>query len=281
MMAIVMPETPASIEERGPAAYVAEFVGTFLLVLFICLVVIANSRDGLGVTDWAVIGLVHLLVLFLLVNALGGTSGAHFNPAITSTLTALRKITPQDATIYVALQFAGGVAAAIVAKELLKDEGAAVHYGAPAVSPHSTNFGAFICELIGTFVLMWAVMAAAVNPRAERGWAGLMIGGALGFAVMTFGWLSGAGLNPARSFGPALVTGKGGFGGAGTFILVYVIGPIVGAFLAGVAYTALVLRPQAEEYGVEDIAVDARGDLLVGEGIGREQPGERPIDKLD
>src|SRR5437588_2328709 len=88
MMAIAMSSTPARrsappIEERGSAAYVAEFLGTFLLVLFVALVVIANSPGGLGVTDWAVIGLVHLLVLMVLVNALGGTSGAHFNPAIT------------------------------------------------------------------------------------------------------------------------------------------------------------------------------------------------------
>src|SRR2546423_13044919 len=107
------------IEERGVAAYVAEFVGTFMLVLFVALIVIANSRDGLGFTDWAVIGLVHLLVLMLLVNALGGTSGAHFNPAVTATLTALRKIRPDDAAIYVILQLAGGVAGALVAKAVL------------------------------------------------------------------------------------------------------------------------------------------------------------------
>src|SRR3954447_13772214 len=189
MMAIAMSapirESPAPIEERGPAAYVAEFVGTFMLVLFVALIVIANSPGGLGVTDWAVIGLVHLLVLFLLVNALGGTSGAHFNPAVTSTLTALRKITPQDGAIYVILQFAAAVAAAVIARALLKDEGAASNYGAPAVSFHTTDFGGFVCELIGTFGLMWAIMAAAVNPRAERGWAGLMIGGALGLGVLT------------------------------------------------------------------------------------------------
>src|ERR1044071_6673498 len=119
MMAIAMsaatarPAAPA-IEERGPAAYVAEFVGTFLLVLFIALVVIANSTGGLGVTDWAVIGLVHVFVLMILVNALGGTSGAHFNPAITATLTALPKTTPADALIYVILQFAGAVAAGVI-----------------------------------------------------------------------------------------------------------------------------------------------------------------------
>src|SRR5206468_1165601 len=145
-------------------------VGTFLLVLFVALIVIANSSGGLGVTDWAVIGLVHLLVLMLLVNALGGTSGAHFNPAITATLAALRKITPADAVIYVILQLAGGVAAALVAKALLTNEGAFVNDGAVGVSPKITNFGGFIGELIGTFTLMWAIMAAAVNPRAPRAW---------------------------------------------------------------------------------------------------------------
>jgi MIP family channel proteins len=270
-------QTPAPIEERGPAAYVAEFVGTFLLVLFIVFIV--TDRQVLNVTDWAVIGLVHLLVLMLLVNALGGTSGAHFNPAVTATLTALRKITPADALIYVILQLAGGVAAALVAKAVLTDEGDVVNYAATAVSSNTTKLGGFICEVIGTFTLMWAIMAAAVNPRAPRAWAGLMIGGALGLGVMAFGPLSGAGFNPARSFGPAVVSGE--FGGAGTFLLVYVLGPVVGAFLAGVGYTALVLRPQADEYGVDDVAVGPEGELIVGRGVGREHPGERPIDKLD
>ncbi|HEY3019580.1 MAG TPA: aquaporin [Solirubrobacteraceae bacterium] len=271
-------QTPA-IEARGPAAYVAEFIGTFMLVLFVAVIVIANSRDGLGFTDWAVIGLVHAFVLMLLVNSLGGTSGAHFNPAVTATLTALRKITPADALIYVVVQLAGAVAAAIVAKALLTDEGDFVNYSATAVSTHTTKFGGFICEVIGTFTLMWAIMAAAVNPRAPKAWAGFMIGAALGLGVMAFGFLSGAGFNPARAFGPALVSGE--FGGAGTFLLVYVIGPIVGALIAGTAYTALVLRPQAVEYGLEDVAVGPEGELIVEGGIGREHPGTRPIDKLD
>jgi len=278
-----MSSTPARrsappIEERGSAAYVAEFLGTFLLVLFVALVVIANSPGGLGVTDWAVIGLVHLLVLMVLVNALGGTSGAHFNPAITATLTALRKITPQDALIYVVLQLAGAVAGALVARALLSNEGAAVHYGAVGLA-HTTKFGGFIGEAIGAFILMWAVMAAAVNPRAPRGWAGLMIGGALGLGVMVLGWVTGAGFNPARSFGTAVVGHH--FNGVGTFVFVWVLGPIFGAFLAGIAHTAIVLRPQAEEFGVEDVVVGAHGELIIGEGVGREHPGERPIDKLE
>src|SRR4051812_31405851 len=154
------------VDERGAAAYAAEFLGTFFLVLFICMAVILNSRGGLGFTDWAVIGLVHAFILMLLVASLGGTSGAHFNPAVTVTLTALRKISAPDGVIYIILQLAGGIAGALVAKLLLKDEGNPVDYGAPTVSNFTTDFGGFISELIGAFVLMWAIMGAAVNPRA-------------------------------------------------------------------------------------------------------------------
>src|SRR3954454_17147448 len=140
------------VDERGAAAYAAELIGTFFLVLFICLIVILNSAKGLGVTDWAVIGLVHAFILMVLVASLGGTSGAHFNPAVTVTLTALRKISPPDAAIYIILQLAGGIAGALLARLLLKDEGRAVDYGSPSVSPHTTDFGGFISELLGTFV---------------------------------------------------------------------------------------------------------------------------------
>ena len=268
-----------AIEERGAAAYAAEFLGTFMLVFFICMIVIVNSHGVLGVTDWAVIGLVHFLVLMLLVASLGGTSGAHFNPAVTVTLAGLRKISPPDAAIYILLQLAGAVAGAFVAKLLLKDEGAAVHYGAPAVSANLTKFGGFVGEMIGTFALMWAIVAAAVNPRGPRAMAPWIIGAALGLALFVFGPLTGGSMNPARAFGPDLVSGH--FDGFGTFLLVYVLGPIVGAGLAGAFYTVIVLRPQALAAGVEDVAVGPQGELIIGRDVGLDQPGERPIDKLE
>src|SRR4051794_34980782 len=200
------------IEERGAAAYTAEFLGTFILVFFICMIVSVDS-GVLRVNDWAVIGLVHAFTLMMLVAALGGTSGGHFNPAVTVTLGALRKISPPDAVIYILLQLAGGVAGALVAKAILKDEGNAANYGAPGVNPRTTDFGAFICELIGTFTLMWAIMASAVNPRAPRAVAPWVIGAALGLGLFVFGPLSGGSMNPARAFGPDLVSGDfGGFG---------------------------------------------------------------------
>jgi aquaporin NIP len=229
------------VEERGTPAYVAEFIGTFFLVFFVCTVVSLNSRDGLGFIDYSVIGLVHVLVLAVLVYSLGHTSGAHFNPAVTAALAAMRKITPIDALIYWLVQLSGAVAAALVTKLLLLDEGKAANYGATTVSEQFLQgrpLPGLLVEVIGAFVLMWAIMAMAVNPKAERAFAGLVIGLALGLGVMVLAPLDGAGFNPARSFGPAIVSGEF------ADFWIYVVGPLLGAIAAAFAYKAVVLDPQ-------------------------------------
>jgi glycerol uptake facilitator protein len=241
------------VEERGPSAYVAEFLGTFLLVFFVTTVVVLNSKDGLGYTDWAVIGLVHVFVLAVLIYTLGGTSGGHFNPAVTAGLLAVRKISSGDALVYWLVQLAGGVAGALVTRLLLLDEGRAANFGATSVSEQFLGgkpLPGLIVEMIGTFVLMWAIMGTAVNPRGERAWAGLVIGIALGLGVMTLGPLTGAGFNPARWFGPAIVSGE--FGD----FWIYIVGPLLGALIAASGYRSIVLEPQDRE-------------------------GKRPIDALD
>jgi MIP family channel proteins len=223
----------ANFEQRPPAAYIAEFIGTFVLVFSITLAVslFVNSQ-GTG-SDWAVVGLVHFLVLFMLVMTIGSISGAHLNPAVTLALLALRKIRPPDAAVYILLQLAGAVAGALMTKFLLIDDLAdQQNVGATAVnlSLLGSNFAAVVAEGLGTFFLVWAVVAVAVNPRATRDWAGLAIGGTLGFAVMIIGPLTGAALNPARWFGPALVAGEW------DEAWVYIIGPIAGGVLGGLAY---------------------------------------------
>jgi glycerol uptake facilitator protein len=258
-----------AIERKGPEAYVAEFVGTLLLVMFIGIIIASNSKFGLGGTDFAVVGLLHAFVLTMLVATLGGTSGAHFNPAVTVTLAALRKISTADAVIYIVLQFAGAVAGALIVKLMITGAADATNYGAPAVNPRflSGNAAGFLAEAVGTFALMWAIMGMAVNPRGDRNWAPFVIGATLGFAVMAIGPLTGAGLNPARSFGPALVGDA--FNGFGSFCFVYILGPIVGAVIAGVSYSALVIAPQ-------DRTIDREGRVVPEPGR-----GERPVDKLD
>lgn len=230
------------IEQRSPAAYIAEFIGTFMLVLAITLAVtLFVNASGTG-SDWAVVGLVHFLVLFMLVQTIGSISGAHLNPAVTVALAVLRKIRVNDAVVYILLQLAGAVAAALVLKFLLIDALAKQqHYGAPSLnfSLLGTTFGGVIAEGIGTFLLVWTVIAVSVNPRAARDWAGLAIGGVLGLQVMVLGPLTGGSVNPARWFGPALL--------AGNVIdnnwWVYIIGPLGGGVLAAITYWYLFVEP--------------------------------------
>ena len=234
--------------ERGPAAYIAELIGTFALVFFVTMVVslfIAVPAPGQPqpFIDWSVIGLVHVFLLFMLIQTLAVISGAHFNPAVTVALTAIRQIRPSEALIYIVLQCAGGILGALLTKALLSDEGAAVNYGALAVSArldHGIFLGA-IAEAVGTFFLVWAIVGVAVNPAGLKDWAGLAIGTTLGMLVMIFGPLTGAGFNPARALGPALVGNA--FDGIGHFIWVYAVAPVLGAVVAALLYTYVFTTP--------------------------------------
>jgi glycerol uptake facilitator protein len=230
--------TEATIEARSVAAYAAEGVGTFLLVFFICAVLSVGSASSLQL-DLAGLGLLHALVLGVLVYALAASSGAHFNPAVTAAQLAIGQIRGRDAAAYVGFQLVGGVLAALLVLLLFHDAGSSAHYGATAIDGEVVAGGSpwlgLIAEAIGTFMLMWAVMAVAVNPRGEKHFAGLVIGGALGLAVMVVGPATGAGVNPARWLGPALASGTY------SDFWIYIIGPVAGALLAAFAYRALVL----------------------------------------
>lgn len=236
-------------EPRGLAAYVAETIGTFLLVFFICGFISVSSAGGF---DLAGLALAHAFVLMVAIYALGGTSGAHFNPAVTLGLWSIKKISTPNAVVYIVCQCIGAVLAALVVLLLFKDVGDGVNYGATAINGDILHNGsvwlALICEALGTFMLMWAIMGLAVNPRGEAALAGLGIGAALGVAVMIFGPATGAGLNPARWLGPAVASGR--FDDA----WLYIVGPVIGAVAAALKYRFFVLderglfgqRPQDE-----------------------------------
>src|SRR3954452_5486520 len=234
--------------ERGPAAYVAELIGTFTLVFFITMVVslyitVPAQGQPQPFIDWSVIGLVHAFVLFMLIQTLAVISGAHFNPAVTVALTVVRQIRPSEAVIYIIFQCCGGILGALLTKALISNEGADVHYGAVGVSDkldHSIFLGS-ICEGVGTFFLVWAIVGVAVNPAGLKDWAGLAIGTTLGFLVMIFGTLTGAGLNPARALGPALVGHA--FDGVGHFVWPFVVAPIIGGAAAALLYTYVFTTP--------------------------------------
>jgi MIP family channel proteins len=242
--------------DRGPAAYIAELIGTFALVFFVTMVVslyITVPAEGQPqpFIDWSVIGLVHAFVLFMLIQTLGVISGAHFNPAVTVALAAIRQIRAPEALVYIVLQCAGGILGALLTKALISDEGDPVNYGAVAVSDRLDGeiFLGMLAEGVGTFFLVWAIIGVAVNPRGLKDWAGLAIGTTLGMLVMIFGPLTGAGLNPARALGPALVGDA--FGGFGDFVLVFTLAPIIGGVIAALLYTYVFTTPGKK--GVEGL----------------------------
>jgi MIP family channel proteins len=242
------------VQERGLAAYIAEFVGTLLLVFFITAAVSIYVAEPTRLNpnpfiDFTVIGLVHLFALFVLIQTLAVVSGAHLNPAVTTAMTLLRQIKPSDAGVYLVMQLLGGIAGAFLTKALLHDAGAADNYGAPAVTGviNESTLGGMVIEGLGAFFLLWAIIGVAVNPRATKDWAALAIGGALGMAVMVFAPLTGASFNPARAFGPALASGE--WDGFWHFILVYTAAPVIGALVAVIFYLTILAEPGAKGVG--------------------------------
>jgi MIP family channel proteins len=228
------------VQERGIAAYLAELIGTLLLVFFICSVVILFVSTGgqaqFG-SDFAVVGLVHAFLLFGLIVMFGVVSGGHFNPAVTLAALVIRRIRPLDGVIYMLAQLSGGVLGALLAKSLLEDEGRATNYAALEVSGLlAGNFAGSIVEAIGTFVLVLVILTAVYSEKSFKEWAPLAIGTTLGFLVMVAGPLTGAGFNPARWFGPALVGNEWGS------VWPFLVGPLVGSLLAAAVYR-FILEP--------------------------------------
>jgi len=227
------------VQDRGLAAYIAELIGTLFLTFIITSVVVLYVAAGQNAqfgSDFAVVGLVHAFVLFMLIASIGVASGGHFNPAVTAAFIALRRIDPIDGLVYMLAQLSGGVLGALLTKAFLLDEGRASDYGAAKVSNllGGAVQGALV-EGLGTFLLVTAVLALALNPEVRK-WAALAIGATLGFVVMVFGPLTGAAVNPARWFGPALVGNE--FSDAWAFI----VGPLVGGILAA-AFYRFVIEP--------------------------------------
>jgi glycerol uptake facilitator-like aquaporin len=216
------------VQDRGLAAYIAELVGTLLLVFFITMVVslyVATGQNPQFGSDFAVVGLTHFLLLFGLIISIGVASGGHFNPAVTAAFIAIRRIDPIDGLVYILAQLSGGVLGALLTKAFILDEGRASDYGTPKISPilGGALQGAMV-EGIGAFILVLTVLAVALNPEIRR-WAAIAVGGALGMAVMVLGPLW---------FGPALV------GNHFTDAWAYIVGPLVGALLAAAVYKFII-----------------------------------------
>lgn len=218
------------MQERGLSAYLAELIGTFLLVFFITSVVtlfVSTGATSSFGSDYAVVGFVEGLTLFGVIVMFGAVSGGHFNPAVTLAAATIRKISPLDAVIYILAQLSGAVLGALLTKGLLLDEGRATNYGAGHISGLlSGNFAGSVVEGIGVFALVLVFLAVVFSEKSVKDWGPLAIGTTFVFMVMVGGPLTGACFNPARWFGAALVGDS--WGGVWPFL----VGPIVGSLLA-------------------------------------------------
>ena len=218
----------------------AEIFGTFTLVFFGCGVVVIDSfptaRFGL-----MGIALVHAVALSVAVSATMGISGGHLNPAVTVGLLAARRISPSDAGVYVASQLAGALFAVALLKWMMPASvGDLAMWGTPSLNAAVTFSRGIGTEAVLTFFLMSAVMGTAVARNAPK-IGGFGIGLTLIFAILVGGPLTGAALNPARAFAPALLSGSM------TAQMVYWIGPILGAVIAALLWDRVLLAGERNE----------------------------------
>jgi MIP family channel proteins len=247
------------VQDRGLAAYIAELIGTLVLVFAIGMAVslfVATSGSAATGSDFVLVGFVQGLTLFFLIMTFGAVSGGHFNPAVTVAAAAMRRIDPIDAIVYILAQLSGAVLGALMVKGLILDEGRAANYGAASISDFlSGSFAGAVVEGLGALFIVLAVCAVAFNPRARQEWAPLTIGLVFTVAVMIFGPLTGASFNPARWFGPALI---GDAFGSFSEVWPYIFGPLVGALIAVGIYRFVIAGPQYAE-GAEPPTSDVRG----------------------
>ena len=222
------------MNDLGKAA-VAEFVATFALI-FVGAGAVILAADGQ--LDLVGVALAHGLVLAVMISVTGHLSGGHINPAVTIALWSAGKVTTTRGAVYIVAQLLGAVVGALllryaVGAELFDAGGG----GAPALGLGVAVGRGIVIEAILTFFLVFAVFGTAVDDRGP--WnktAGFTIGLVIAFDILAFGPYTGAAMNPARWFGPALVAGQW------SDAIVWIVGPIAGGIIAGVLYAMVLLR---------------------------------------
>jgi MIP family channel proteins len=214
--------------------FVAEFIGTFALVFVggAAIMVAVQTQAPNALLDVAV---AHGLILAIMVTATMRISG-HLNPAVTLGFLAARRIEPVMAVVYVIAQLLAAALAAYALKAIFPAAVAeTTRLGGQTVAGDVSTAQAIFAEAIATFFLTFAVFGTAVDSAAPKV-GGFAIGLVVTADILAIGPLTGASMNPARSFGPAVASGV--LEGQ----LIYWIGPIIGSVLAAVLYDSLFLR---------------------------------------
>lgn len=211
----------------------AEALGTFSLVAVGCGAIMVNELTGelghLGVA--AAFG----LVVMVMVAATGHISGAHLNPAVTVAFAATRHFPLREVPVYALAQLVGGTVAAMLLRLFFGPVA-----GLGATMPAAGVFQALGMEILLTAALMFVIMAVATDTKAVGQLAAIMIGAVVGVNAAWGGPVSGASMNPARSFAPALAAA------VWSSHWIYWAGPLVGATLGAAAYQ-IIREPEISE----------------------------------
>ncbi len=216
----------------------AEFLGTFFLCFAGIAAILSTTAAVGGGGGLVAVALAHGLALSIAVSVFGGISGAHFNPAVTIGFLATGRISPPMAAVYIVTQLVGAtVAAAICCSVFPIDAIAQSNLGIPLPAPWASPGVVLTLEFVMTFLLMTAIFGTAVDPRGQAvKIGGFGIGLTVAFNILAAGAVTGASMNPARSFGPALVAGNWAWHGY------YWIAPIAGGVCAALVYHHLILE---------------------------------------
>ena len=211
------------IDRSLARALVAELIGTFALVFAGAGAIVVDAKTGaLGHVG---VSLVFGLVIMVMIYAVGHVSGAHFNPAVTFAFSLSRHFPWRRAAGYWVAQISGAVLAAALLRSSL---GNTAHLG--ATLPAGSQGQSFLWEIVLTFFLMFVIMAVATDTRAFGEAAAIAVGGTVALDALFGGPISGASMNPARSLGPALVSGNL------HAVWLYIVAPPLGAALGALAY---------------------------------------------
>lgn len=231
--------SPFAIETDNLRKYVAELIGTMLLVIVGCgsAVWVSNYLGLQG--SYVVIPLAFGLVLLTLVYAIGGISGCHVNPAVTISMLVAGKINVKDAIFYIIFQCIGAIIGAGLLYAIfsgspawtLKADGLGANGYGSASTLHFSLASVFAAEVVLTFIFVF-VIHGATSEKAPKGFAGVAIGGALGIVHIIGVLIDGTSVNPARSLGPALFVG----GTALSQLWVFWVAPIIGGILAAIVW---------------------------------------------
>ncbi|XWS14991.1 hypothetical protein CRYUN_Cryun35bG0056100 [Craigia yunnanensis] len=217
---------------------VAELVGTYFLIFAGCRAALVNKVHTLTIVG---IALVWGLVLMAGIYALGHISGAHFNPAVTLALAAARKFSWKLVPMYLLSQLVGATLASLTLRALFHDQGD-IRATMTQYKDSTRDLEAITWEFIITFILMFNICAVATDHRASKDLAGVAIGATVRFNVIIAGPTTGASMNPARSLGPAVVSG------IYENLWVFIVAPILGAMAATLVYSILRLpKPEKPE----------------------------------